>query len=176
MSSYKPTEEEKERFMSRAIELSDEGPSKGHGGPFGAVIVKGGKIIGEGYNRESIDCDPTAHGEMTAIRQASKNIKSCDLSGCEIYTSCEPCSMCTSAIWLCRLDRVYYGNRLSDTQDIMDLTPLVKDVATPIDQRSTPGEQIKSKSRQAKDVIIKWANNPNLNEYLLTKMKDEKAQ
>ena len=57
---------------------------------------------GEGYNRESIDCDPTAHGEMTAIRQASKNIKSCDLSGCEIYTSCEPCSMCTSAIWLCR--------------------------------------------------------------------------
>lgn len=58
----------------------------------------------------------------------------------------------------------------------MDLTPLVKDVVTPIDQRSTPGEQIKSKSRQAKDVIIKWANNPNLNEYLLTKMKDEKAQ
>ena len=80
------------------------------------------------------------------------------------------------AIYFLRLDRVYYGNRLSDTQDIMDLTPLVKDVATPIDQRSTPGEQIKSKSRQAKDVIIKWANNPNLNEYLLTKMKDEKAQ
>ena len=79
-------------------------------------------------------------------------------------------------IYFLRLDRVYYGNRLSDTQDIMDLTPLVKDVATPIDQRSTPGEQIKSKSRQAKDVIIKWANNPNLNEYLLTKMKDEKAQ
>ena len=80
------------------------------------------------------------------------------------------------AIYFLRLDRVYYGNRLSDTQDVMDLTPLVKDVATPIDQRSTPGEQIKSKSRQAKDVIIKWANNPNLNEYLLTKMKDEKAQ
>ena len=79
-------------------------------------------------------------------------------------------------IYFLRLDRVYYGNRLSDTQDVMDLTPLVKDVATPIDQRSTPGEQLKSKSRQAKDVIIKWANNPNLNEYLLTKMKDEKAQ
>lgn len=57
---------------------------------------------GEGYNRETIDCDPTGHGEMTAIRQACKNIKSCDLSGCEIYTSCEPCSMCASAMWLCR--------------------------------------------------------------------------
>ncbi|KAJ7328539.1 hypothetical protein OS493_024455 [Desmophyllum pertusum] len=106
--------------MSRAIELSDEGPSKGHGEPYGAVIVKDGKVIGEGYNREIIDNDPTGHGEMTAIRRACQNIQSCDLNGCEIYTSCEPCSMCSTAIRLCRLDRVYYGNRLADTRDFFD--------------------------------------------------------
>ncbi|CAH3139849.1 unnamed protein product [Pocillopora meandrina] len=159
MSSEKPTEEEKQKFMGRAIELSDEGPSKGHGGPFAAVIVKDGKIIGEGYNREVVDYDPTAHGEMTAIRQACKNIRSTDLSGCEIYTSCEPCAMCSSAIWLCRFDRVYYGNRLEDTKSDMDLEPLFQFVATPIDQRSTPAEQVRS--REAYDVIKKWANDPN---------------
>ncbi|XP_020616661.1 uncharacterized protein LOC110054654 [Orbicella faveolata] len=171
MSPYTPNQEEKERFMSRAIELINEGPSKGHGGPYGAIIVKDGKIIGEGYNRETIDCDPTGHGEVTAIRQACKSIQSCDLSGCEIYTSCEPCSMCTSAMWLCRLDRVYYGNRLNDTKHILDLAPLFQHVATPIDQRSTTVEQIKGK--EAYDVITKWANDPNLNEYLIAKLKSE---
>lgn len=171
MAKNTPTKEEKERFMSRAIELSNEGPSKGHGGPYGAIVVKDGKIIGEGYNRETVDCDPTGHGEMTAIRQACKYIQSCDLSGCEIYTSCEPCSMCTSAMWLCRLDRVYYGNRLDDTKHILDLAPLFQHVATPIDQRSTTVEQIKGK--EAYDVITKWANDPNLNEYLIAKLKSE---
>ncbi|XP_022791884.1 uncharacterized protein LOC111331108 isoform X3 [Stylophora pistillata] len=145
MSFRKPTEEEKHKFMGRAIALSDEGPSKGHGGPFGAVIVKDGQIIGEGFNREVIDCDPTAHGEMTAIRQACKNIKSTDLSGCEIYTSWEPCAMCSSAIWLCRLDRLYYGNRYEDTESLINVTPLFQYVATPTDQRSTPAEQVRGK-------------------------------
>lgn len=73
-----------------------------------------------------------------------------------------------------RLDRVYYANRLDDTKDVMDLTSLFQDVATPIDQRSTPGEQVKSKSKDAYDVITKWANDPNLKEYLLTKLKQER--
>jgi len=102
MSSYTPTEEEKQRFMSRAIELSEEGVSEGHGGPYGSVIVKDGKIVGEGFNRVFVDCDPSAHGEVVAIRNAGKNLRTNDLEGCSLYTNFEPCPMCTAAIWWSR--------------------------------------------------------------------------
>jgi tRNA(Arg) A34 adenosine deaminase TadA len=105
-------------FMEVAIDLSDDNFDKNYGGPFGACIVKDGKIIGKGINRVIKDNDPTAHAEIIAIRNACKNIKSYDLSGCEIYTSCYPCPMCLSAIIWSNIKKVYYGNTKEDAADI----------------------------------------------------------
>jgi len=104
-------------FMQRAIDLSVENVRNG-GGPFGAVIVKDGQIIAEGTNRVTADHDPTAHAEVSAIRRAAKKLHTFDLSGCEIYTSCEPCPMCLSAIYWAHLDKIYFGNTKSDAKDI----------------------------------------------------------
>ena len=95
-------------FMRRAIELSAIGAREG-GAPFGAIVVKNGKIVGEGHNIVVRSRDPSAHGEVVAIRDACKNLGTEDLSGCEMYASCEPCAMCTSAIWFSRFDMVYYA-------------------------------------------------------------------
>jgi len=105
------------KFMQRAIELSVENIKIG-GGPFGAVIVKDGKIISEGTNRVTADHDPTAHAEVFAIRQAAKKLNTFDLSGCEIYTSCEPCPMCLGAIYWAHLDKIYFGNTKTNAKDI----------------------------------------------------------
>jgi len=105
------------KFMQRAIELSVENIKNG-GGPFGAVIVKDGKIISEGTNRVTADNDPTAHAEVSAIRQAAKKLNTFDLSGCEIYSSCEPCPMCLGAIYWAHLDKIYFGNTKTDAKDI----------------------------------------------------------
>ena len=108
---------EKNLFMMRAIELSIES-AKLHGGPFGSVIVKNNKIIAEGSNKVTSSNDPTAHGEVVAIREACKKLNTFDLSGCEIYTSCEPCPMCLSAIYWSRLDKIYYANTREDAKKI----------------------------------------------------------
>ncbi len=105
-------------YMKTAIELSKENFDKKDGGPFGACVVKDGKIIGRGYNRVIKEKDPTAHAEVTAIRDACKTINSHDLSGCEIYTSCYPCPMCLSAIIWANVKVVYYGNTKEDARDI----------------------------------------------------------
>lgn len=105
------------KFMKRAISLSIKNIDKG-GGPFGAVIVKEGKIIATGANRVTCNNDPTAHAEVMAIRKASKKLGSYDLSGCEIYTSCEPCPMCLGAIYWAHIDRIYYGNTKTDAATI----------------------------------------------------------
>lgn len=105
------------QFMRRAIRLSDENVERG-GGPFGAVIVKDDKIIGEGSNCVTSDNDPTSHAEVNAIRNAARNLNTFDLSGCEIYTSCEPCPMCLGAIYWAHLDRMYYGNTKQDAKEI----------------------------------------------------------
>lgn len=107
----------KEELMRRAIALSEENVKKG-GGPFGAVIAKDGEIIAEGTNRVTANNDPTAHAEMEAIRAASRCLKTFDLSGCEIYTSCEPCPMCLGAIYWAHIDRMYYGNGKKDAARI----------------------------------------------------------
>lgn len=107
----------KEQFMRKAIELSIENITNG-GGPFGAVIVKDGEIVSEGVNRVTDSCDPTAHAEVNAIRTACKTLGTFDLSGCEIYTSCEPCPMCLGAIYWARLDKMYYANTKIDAKDI----------------------------------------------------------
>jgi len=107
----------KNKFMTRAIELSIESVNIG-GGPFGSIITKDDKIISEGFNKVTLTKDPTAHGEIVAIRQACKNLNNFDLSGCELYSTCEPCPMCLSAIYWAHIDKVYYANTRDDAQKI----------------------------------------------------------
>ena len=105
------------RFMSKAIDLSIENVKKG-GGPFGAVIVKNGKIVASGVNRVTANNDPTAHAEVNAIRKACEKLKTFDLSDCVIYTSCEPCPMCLGAIYWAHIGHIYYGNTKDDAKKI----------------------------------------------------------
>jgi len=107
----------KNKFMARAIELSIESVNTG-GGPFGSVIVKDEKIIAEGSNKVTLNNDPTAHGEIVAIRKACKSLNNFNLSGCELYSTCEPCPMCLSAIYWAHIDKVYYANTRDDAKKI----------------------------------------------------------
>ena len=102
-----------EELMRKAIELSRKNVAEG-GGPFGAVIARNGEIVATGVNRVTDSCDPTAHAEVSAIRAAAAKLGTFDLSGCEIFTSCEPCPMCLGAIYWAHLDRIYYGNTKHD--------------------------------------------------------------
>ena len=101
-------------FLRRAIMLATENVLRGAGGPFGAVIVRDGRIVGEGVNTVTAANDPTAHGEVNAIRAASKALGSFSLAGCALYTSCEPCPMCLAAAYWARIDAVYYGASAAD--------------------------------------------------------------
>jgi guanine deaminase len=105
-------------FMKRAIELSRRNMETGAGGPFGAVIVKDGVIIGEGWNQVTSKNDPTAHAEVVAIRTACANVANFDLSQSVIYTSCEPCPMCLAAIYWARISKIYYANNRKDAAEI----------------------------------------------------------
>ena len=106
------------KFMKIAIDEARNGINAGHGGPFGCVIVRNGKIIGKGHNEVVKNTDPTCHGEMMAIHNACKTIGSFDLSGCELYTTAEPCPMCRGAILWANISKVYYGCNISDTDAI----------------------------------------------------------
>ncbi|MEG2614461.1 MAG: nucleoside deaminase [Alistipes sp.] len=106
-----------EALMRMAIAISVENVAAG-GGPFGAVIARNGVVIATGKNRVTSDCDPTAHAEISAIRAAAKVLGTFNLSGCQIYTSCEPCPMCLGAIYWAHLDRMYYGNDKHDAAKI----------------------------------------------------------
>lgn len=106
------------KFMEIAKNLSEENLNTNQGGPFGACIVKDGKIIGKGSNHVLKDNDPTAHAEVVAIRDACKNINSYDLSGCELYTTCYPCPMCIAATIWANVKKVYYGNNKEDAANI----------------------------------------------------------
>lgn len=105
-------------YMQEAMQEAYEGIRLNHGGPFGSVVVRNGKIIGRGHNRVVVNQDPTCHGEMEAIRDACKNTGSFDLSGCEIYTTAEPCPMCLGGILWSNIKRVYYGCNRQDTEKI----------------------------------------------------------
>lgn len=107
---------EKIDFMREAVRLSAENVKNG-GGPFGAVIVKNGEIVATGVNRVTANNDPTAHAEVSAIRAAGQKLGTFDLSGCDIYTSCEPCPMCLGAIYWAHLDRMYYACNKDDAAD-----------------------------------------------------------
>ena len=122
--------------MRRAISLASQNVREGLGGPFGSVVVKDGEIIGEGTNRVATSCDPTAHAEMLAIRAASAKLKNFDLSGCELYTSCEPCPMCLSAIYWARIERMFYGNSIVEADAIgFSDEFLYKEIALPVAER-----------------------------------------
>lgn len=113
----KKQESDHNQFMRKAIKLAEKSVEKG-GGPFGAVIVRNGTVIAQGNNCVTLNNDPTAHGEVTAIRKACKKLGTFDLSGCIIYTSCEPCPMCLSAIYWARIETIYYGCTKDDAKDI----------------------------------------------------------
>ena len=131
------------QFMRAAIALAEKNVADGTGGPFGAVIVRNGEIIGEGTNRVTSDNDPTAHAEVMAIRKACEKLGTYSLEGCEVYTSCEPCPMCLSAIYWARLDRIFYGNTKVDAAEIdFDDDFLYTEIPKPIGERSIPAEQM----------------------------------
>lgn len=132
-----------EALMREAIRLSDEKMQAGYGGPFGAVIAKRGQIIATGYNQVTSHNDPTAHAEIVAIRSACATLKHFNLSGCEIFTSCEPCPMCLSAIYWARLDRIYYANTREDAAQIgFDDALIYQEVCMPVSERQIPAHQI----------------------------------
>ena len=109
---------DEKKFLERAIELSRLGMQGGKGGPFGCVIVKDGKIVGEGYNEVTTTNDPTAHAEVVAIRKACQHLSSFQLTGCDVYASCEPCPMCLGAIYWARPSRVFFANTKDDAAAI----------------------------------------------------------
>ncbi len=151
-------------FMQRAIELSKLGMQGGKGGPFGCVIVKDGKIVGEGYNQVTSTNDPTAHAEITAIRDACKNLNTFQLDGCEIYTSCEPCPMCLGAIYWARPDKIYFANTREDAQNIgFDDSFIYDEIPLPITARKIPMLQLNRDT--AKLVFDEWNNKLDKVEY-----------
>ncbi len=128
--------------MKRAIELSIKSVNKG-GGPFGCVIVKNNKIIAEGSNKVTLNNDPTAHGEIVAIRLACKSLDNFNLGGCELYSTCEPCPMCLSAIYWARIDKIYYANTRHDAQKIdFDDSFIYSEFKKNISQRKIPMVQM----------------------------------
>lgn len=130
-------------FMRRAIELSRLHMEAGEGGPFGAVVVKDGRILAEGWNRVTSGHDPTAHAEVVAIREACARLGTFELKGCEIFTSCEPCPMCLAAIYWARLERIWYANGQADAAAIQfDDAWLYREVALPLANRSLPLVQL----------------------------------
>lgn len=125
--------------MRRAIALANETMRAGNGGPFGAVVVRDGTIIGEGTNRVTLANDPTAHAEVVAIREACRALKDFSLQGAEIYTSCEPCPMCLAAIYWARIGRIYYANSRVDAAGIgFDDEHLYREIGLDMDDRAVP--------------------------------------
>ena len=134
--------EEKNKFMLKAIDLSIKS-AETIGGPFGCVIVKDNKIISEGSNKVTSTNDPTAHGEIVAIRDACLKLNTFNLSGCELYSSCEPCPMCLSACYWSRIDKIYYANTREDAKKIdFDDSLIYSEINKNISERKIFMEQI----------------------------------
>ncbi len=131
------TEQDKQ-FMREAIRLANESVERG-GGPFGAVIVKDGEIVAGSSNSVTIDNDPTAHAEVNTIRKACQKLRTFDLSGCTIYTSCEPCPMCLGAIYWARIGKIFYGNTRKDARDIDFADDFIyEELELPLEKRTVP--------------------------------------
>ena len=131
------TEQDKQ-FMREAIRLANESVERG-GGPCGAIIVKDGEIIAGTSNSVTIDNDPTAHAEVNTIREACRKLRTFDLSGCTIYTSCEPCPMCLGAIYWARIGKIFYGNTRKDARDIDFADDFIyEELERPMEKRTVP--------------------------------------
>lgn len=149
--------------MKEAIKLASDNIDNG-GGPFGAVVVKDGKIVGRGMNRVTANNDPTAHAEVTAIRDACNRLKTFDLSGCDIYTSCEPCPMCLGSIYWARINHIYYGNTQADAAKInFDDSFIYRQIEKPIGTRDIPEEQLMHE--ESIKTFEKWDNKKDKTPY-----------
>ncbi len=147
-------------FMQEAIRLSREGSEKGNGGPFGAVIVKDGQIVGKGCNQVLLTNDPTAHAEVVAIRDACGKLQTFHLDDCVLFTSCEPCPMCLGAIYWARIHKIYYANTRKDAANIGFNDDFIYcELDLPIEQRHIPMEPLLRE--EALKVFQNWENIKN---------------
>jgi guanine deaminase len=150
----------KQKFMREAIRLSLQKMRGNQGGPFGAVVVRRGKIVGRGWNQVTTANDPTAHAEVIAIRAACRRLKTFRLDDCELYASCEPCPMCLSAIYWARFKKVYFANTRRDAARIeFDDDFIYREVARPVSRRKIPMLQILRKD--ALKVFAEWKEKPD---------------
>ncbi len=153
-----------EYFMQLAIQLSEEGMNTNSGGPFGAVVVKEGKVIGRGNNHVTSTNDPTAHAEVVAIRDACKNLNTFDLSGAEIYCSCEPCPMCLAAIYWARISAIYFANTRKDAAEIgFDDDLIYREIPKAINERLVPAKSLLRE--QAMKVFSAWLKKGDKTKY-----------
>jgi len=150
----------KSEFMRAAIRLSLETMRRGEGGPFGAVVVRQGKIVGRGWNRVTSSNDPTAHAEVTAIRDACRQLKTFRLDDCEIYASCEPCPMCLAAIYWARIGGIFHAGTRRDAAAIgFDDDWIGREMAKPASRRKIPLRQLLR--GDALKVFKEWRNKPD---------------
>lgn len=144
-----------EDFMRHAIALSRQGMERGAGGPFGAVVVLAGRVVGEGWNQVTSTHDPTAHAEVVAIRRACAALGRFELGGAVLYTSCEPCPMCLAAAYWARIDRIVFGASAADAAAAeFDDTAIYEELARPKEARSLPMRQ--ALEREAAAAFVKW--------------------
>ncbi len=151
------------QFLEKAVALAMRSISRG-GGPFGAVVVKEGVVVGQGNNQVVLKQDPSAHAEIMAIRQACRRLKTFSLSGCELYTSCEPCPMCLAALYWSRIERVYFASSCSEAARIgFDDGWISRELALPPIKRQILVEQVNFPG--ASSVFAAWAADPNKTPY-----------
>jgi guanine deaminase len=156
--------EKQEAFMREAIRLSVENVESGKGGPFAALVVKEGKIIARGVNQVTNSNDPTAHAEVVAIRNACNELGSFQLTGCEIYTSCEPCPMCLGAIYWARPDKLFFANTKENAAEIaFDDLFIYEEIARPLHERKLYTRQLLAD--EAMEAFEKWKTSVNKIEY-----------
>ena len=153
----------RERFLREAIRLSIEKQTEG-GGPFGAVVARGSEIVGRGWNRVVPENDPTAHAEIMAIRDACRNLGTFSLEGCEIYSSCEPCPMCLSAIYWAHLDDIHFAATRKDAAEAgFDDAAIYAEIPKAPAERAVPAyEHLREEAREAFRV---WMDNPEKTRY-----------
>ncbi|HEY0298845.1 MAG TPA: nucleoside deaminase [Arachidicoccus sp.] len=152
------------KFMREAIELSRTHMEAGEGGPFGCVIVKDGMVVGRGWNSVLKGCDPTAHAEVMAIRDACKHLNTFQLTGCDVYTSCEPCPMCLGALYWARPDRIFYANNKADAANIgFDDSFIYDEMQQPMEQRKIP--MIAMDNAEALKVFKLWEDKKDKTNY-----------
>jgi tRNA(Arg) A34 adenosine deaminase TadA len=156
--------DDEKTLMMHAINLSLQKMRSNEGGPFGAVIVKDGAVISEGWNQVTSSNDPTAHAEIMAIRKACEKLNNFSLEGCEIYSSCEPCPMCLSAVYWARLDRLYFANSRDDAKAIgFDDAHIYDEIGKPVHERIIPTFHMHLPEAAA--VFAEWRDKADKTEY-----------